>query len=182
MKSLRFVSLSVLMLLGLTLLGACSEAASKPTAAPAAALSKFALTKDPGAAIGVVAAKQKGAVDRIVVQGRVHNITKGFAVMKLMDTALDYCGQTNKEDKCPTPWDYCCDSRDTQIANSLLVEVRGADGRPLPTPSLPNMRLCDLVKVLGKLIVDEHGNPILLADGLFQVERPQLPDYVKWPQ
>ena len=46
---------------------------------------------------------------------------------------------------------------------------------------MPGTRLCDLVKVTGELVVDDNGNPVLVADGLFQVERPELPDYVKWP-
>ncbi|MCB9876006.1 MAG: hypothetical protein H6835_00250 [Planctomycetes bacterium] len=168
------------------LLGACSQDsgdrdAGQPTA-PAAELAKFTLTADPGEALGVVAAKHQGEAEQVVVEGRVHDITKGFAMLKLMDTGLDYCGQVNKEDNCPTPWDYCCDSKDDRLANSLLVELRGADGRPIATASLPELRLCDLIKVRGALQKDAQGNPVLVASGVFRVERPQLPDYVEWPQ
>ena len=53
---------------------------------------------------------------------------------------------------------------------------------PLATPSLPNTRLLDHVKVTGELTKDEYGNLVLLADGIYRIERPNLPDYVKWPQ
>ncbi len=167
----------------LPLLAACSQEPAGPDAPPASdALARFVVTADPGPALGVVAAKQKGAQQRVVVEGRVHDVTKGFAILKLMDASLDYCGQIDKSDTCPTPWDYCCDSKEDRLANSLLVEMRGPDGRPLTTPSLPNLRLCDLAKVTGELVEDEHGNLVLVADGLYRAERPELPDYVRWPQ
>lgn len=167
----------------LAVLAACSKQALETTDAPAAtATAKFELSADPGAATSVVKAKADGAKDHVVVEGRIYDITKGFAVLKLMDMELDYCGEVNKEDTCPTPWDYCCDQKEVRLAHSLLVEARGEDGTPLMTPTLPGLRLCDQVKVAGKLVVDEHGNHLLVASGWYRVERPTLPDYVKWPQ
>lgn len=173
----------VLCLSLLSLITACSAKENGPkTEPPSAAAQKDALATDPGPAIDVDTAKANGPADKVIVEGRVCDITKGFAVMKLMDGKLDYCGEINKEDNCPTPWDYCCDSKDERVAHSLLVEVRDAAGKPLATPSLPKMRLVDKVKVTGKIIKDEHGNLVLLADGLYHVERPSLPDYIKWPE
>ena len=165
-------------------LAACGSevVADRASLPPSPEVAKVALSTDPGDALSVTAAKQKGATKMVVVEGRVRDITKGFAVMKLMDASLEYCGEVNKEDQCKTPWDYCCESSDTQLANSLLVEVRGADGQPLATPSLPATRLLDRVKVRGELRKTEHGNWVLVANGLFQVERPGIPDYVKWPE
>ena len=152
------------------------------TQPPSAAAAKLALASDPGAALSVVDAKKQGPKDAVVVAGRVHDITKGVSVLKLMDKSLDYCGEIDKTDRCPTPWDYCCDTPDDRAANSLLVEFRNADGEPIATPALPNTRLCDHVKVRGKMVKDEHGNLVLLGDGIFQVQRPNLPDNIKWPQ
>ena len=160
---------------------ACStEAEPAPQATEAAA--KLVLSQDPGDAFGVVAARQKTVGERMTVQGRVHEMTKGFAMFVLMDESLEYCGQVDKSDKCETPWDYCCESKDTLASSRLLVEFRGEDGRPLPTPVVPETRLTDLLKVTGTLTEDEHGSIVLVADGLFRVERPNLPDYVHWPQ
>jgi hypothetical protein len=100
----------------------------------------------------------------------------------MMDFAMPYCGETNKEDPCATPWDYCCEDKKHVNANSLVVELQGADGKAIATPSLPDLRLLDGVKVTGKLVQDEHGNHLLLATGLFRTQRPTVGAYVKWPQ
>jgi hypothetical protein len=157
-----------------------------PTGAPAstdvaAAVQKLVLAADPGEAQAVQAAKAAGARDRAVVFGRIANIVPGYAVFTLMDTSLPYCGETNTEDGCKTPWDYCCENTATRTANALLVEARDADGKPLQTPMLPDLRLLDAVKVTGRLTKDEHGNQVLLADGLFRTGRPTLPDDLHWP-
>ena len=152
-----------------------------PPATPSAATAALALGAEPKGAIAVAAAKQRGPADSIVVTGRVANIVKGYAVFTLMDLAIPYCGETNKEDNCKTPWDYCCESTETRTKNALLVEARSADGKPLATPAL-GLQLVDRVAVTGKLTKDEHGNFVLLASGWFRQERPQLPADVRWPQ
>lgn len=153
-----------------------------PAVVPAApALAKLALAQKPAGAIAVVEAKKAGAADACVVAGRVANLVPGFAVFTLMDTSLPYCGEKNKEDGCKTPWDYCCDSAETRTANSLLVEVRDANGKPI-AGSLGDLRLLDAVTVAGKLTKDEHGNHVLLATGWFRDARPELPADLRWPQ
>jgi len=166
-----------------TLSSACSEANNGPPpvdASPEA--QKLALSADPGVALAVAKAKADGPKDDIIVEGRLYDITKGYAVMRIMDLKMDYCGEINKEDKCPTPWDYCCDTREDIAAGSLMVEARNASGKPIKTPALPNLRLLDKVKVKGKLTKDDHGNFVLLASGMFRSDRPNAPDYVKWPE
>jgi hypothetical protein len=151
-------------------------------AGPVPEVAALMLAKEPAGAIGVVAAKGKGAADQVVVTGRVASLVPGYAVMKLMDLSLPYCGEVNKEDKCKTPWDWCCDTAATQTANSMLVEARDASGKPLATPSLGDVRLLDHVTATGKLVRDEHGNFTLVATGWHRVARPTLPDHVQWPQ
>jgi hypothetical protein len=156
--------------------------ASAPKAqAPTAAVAALMLKAEPANAIGVVAAKAKAPAEQVTVTGRIQDITTGYAVLKLMDLALPYCGEKNKEEQCRTPWDYCCE-KPQMAANSLLVESRGADGKPVASPSLGDLRLLDRITVTGKLERDEHGNYVLLASGWWKNERPSLPDYVKWPQ
>lgn len=171
----------------LTLLAACGgDTPAQPRAADtggtADAAAGFALASDPGDALTVVEAKQAGPSDAVlVVQGRVQDITKGFGIVKLMDTALKYCGEVHAEG-CKTPWDYCCDTPEAHRVHELLVEFRGQDGMPVETNGLPRTRLLDLLKVRGKMSKDEHGNLVFVADGLWQVERPTLPDGLNWPQ
>jgi hypothetical protein len=175
----RFLFLSVL-----SLLAACGgDAPTEPQPTPTAdAAAAFALAADPGAAITVLEAKDKGPGDAtLVVQGRIQDITKGFAIVKLMDTELKYCGEVHAEG-CKTPWDYCCDTAEAHREHELLVEFRGPDGMPVETAGLPDTRLLDLMKVRGKMTENEHGSLVLVADGLWQVERPELPDGLNWPQ
>jgi hypothetical protein len=168
------------------LLAACGtkEPGTAPAGAgaPSAAVAALSLRDAPPGAIGVNDAKAKGPAEQVAVTGRVASIVKGYAAMTLMDLSLPYCGEVNKEDKCKTPWDWCCDTAATRTANAMVVEARGADGKPLATPSLGDLRLLDQVTVKGNLVKDEHGVFTLLATGWHRDARPQLPDYVKWPQ
>ncbi|MBZ0151408.1 MAG: hypothetical protein K8J09_07735 [Planctomycetes bacterium] len=157
----------------LLLLAACGGA--KPAPEPAAGNGP-----DLGPALGVIAAKQAGPGDTIVVSGRVSKFVSGFAMFTVMDTALPFCGEHSLEDKCETPWDYCCEKKETVVANALLVEFRGPDGKPLPATRLGDLRLLDRVSVRGKLVQGE-GGLVLVADEMSRTQRPLLPDHVKWP-
>lgn len=175
----RFLFFSVL-----TLLAACGG--DKPAEPEQTGIedagAAFALHADPGAAITVLEAKEKGPGDEtLVVQARIQDLTKDFAVLKLMDTALKYCGEVHAEG-CKTPWDFCCDPPEAHREHELLVEFRGDDGMPVETAGLPNTRLLDLVKVRGKMTKNEHSSLVFAADGYWQVERPKLPDGLKWPE
>lgn len=166
------------------ILAACgAKAPGIPTPPPAApALAAFVLAADPGEALDVVAAKLGGPAAKVTVQGRLAEITRGVAAFRLVDFELPYCGEKAKEDTCKTPWDYCCEDSKTIVANTMVVELRDAAGKPIASPSLPDLRLLDAVKVTGELVKDEMGNFTLLAKGYFRSARPQLPDGLNWPQ
>jgi hypothetical protein len=165
-------------------LAACKGERQAPTTPPAAAagLETFVLQAPPGQGLEVLAAKQAGNADKVVVQGRVANIVKGYAAFTLMDSKLPYCGESNPEDKCKTPWDYCCEKPATRTQNAMVIELRDPSGKPIATPALPELRLLDVVTVVGKLTVDADGNAILAASGYYRQARPELPSYVRWPQ
>jgi len=168
----------------LALVVACGCEEKKPVKkaeAPAAGLDKFAMAQDPGPSISVLEAKQSDA-DEVVVEGRVQEIVKGFASFKLIDKSLDYCGAGGSEDdKCPTPWDYCCTPQPEIVAATLLVEVRD-NSKIVKTQEIPGLRLLDLVVVKGKRVKDEHGNVTLLATGWYKRERPKLREGLSWPE
>jgi hypothetical protein len=155
--------------------------ASGSTKMVADAVQKLVRTADPGTAEDIKAAKQAGARDTVTVTGRIYEIVPGKAAFRIMDLSVAYCGEKKKEN-CPTPWDYCCESATTRNASSVLVEARGADGAPIATDALPDMRLLDVVKVTGKLVADEHGNHTVVATGLFRGARPNLPADLDWPK
>ena len=170
-------SLSLLMLLA-----SCGQAEPTNTANPDNPTNALVIDVDPGKATTVVKAKSNGPSEGIIIEGRIFDITKGFALMKMMDLSMDYCGQLNKEETCPTPWDFCCDKQDDITAHSVLVKAVDASGETIEADSLANLRLLDEIKVKGELIKDDYGNLVLLATGWFRVERPDLPNYIKWPE
>jgi hypothetical protein len=180
---MRILSVCLLSWVALTACGGSGPSRAAP-AVPSAAVNALIRSAEPAGAIGIAAAKQRGPTEAIVVTGRVAGVIKGLAAFTLMDLAIPYCGETSKDDgcaKCPTPWDYCCEPAAVRTANSLLVEARGVDGKPLVSPAI-GVQVVDRVAVSGKLTKDEHGNFVLLADGWFRQERPQLPDNVRWPE
>lgn len=173
---------STLLLSALVVFAACSGE-KPPPAAPSAspAVAALMLATAPSGAIPVLAAKQAGAADKVTVTGRIHSIVKGAAAFTLMDPSLAYCGEKHAEG-CKTPWDYCCETKATRVQSQLAIEARGADGQPLPTPSLGDLRLLDRISVTGKLVNDEHGNLVLIASGWFREQRPTLVDGLRWPE
>jgi hypothetical protein len=163
------------------LLSACGKEAAKPTAAPPVPPVDLKLAADPGEALSVLEAKEKGSGEEVVVEGRISNIVKGRVIFNLVDEDLYYCGKGGVEDKCKTPWDYCCVDAGERADGTLVVEARGADGDALKG-SLPGLRLLDLVAVKGKVEKDEHGNVAVVATGWFMRDRPKLPDGLHWPE
>lgn len=151
-------------------------------AAPAAAASRFALGKDPGAALSVDEARKGAPKDGVVVVGRVRDLTPGFAAFTLVDVSLDYCGGgKDTMDGCPTPWDYCCIPAEDVAAKTIPVAVK-EKGDVAAAPALPELRRLDLVAVTGRLVKDEKGDVSLEATGWFRRERPVFGDHVKFPE
>jgi hypothetical protein len=166
----------------LATVGCGAETTAPPAAnAPSAAAQALRLAADPGTAVGVAAAKAAGPAAKVVVSGRIASTVPGHFVLRLVDTSLPFCGETNPEDKCKTPWDYCCEPPTKLAEHTLLVEARSG-GKPVATPALPDLRLLDLVKVTGEMTKDEHGNHVLVATGVFRQERPKVADDLRWPQ
>lgn len=163
------------------LLGCSSADGGAETASPSAAAQRLVLAADPGEARSVVATKVTHPEGRIVVEGRVANVTPGVAALELMDTTLTYCGQEDAGNTCPTPWDYCHEWGPRRTAHGMRVEARDADGALVQTPTLADLRLLDRIKVVGRL-AESEGSLVLLAEGYWRVERPELPGHVTWPQ
>ena len=74
------------------------------------------------------------ATGEVVVYGRVGGRVKPFvdhaAVFLLADTSMKSCDQLHG-DACTTPWDYCCEPRDSLTAKTATIQILGDDGKPL---------------------------------------------------
>ena len=179
MKNTTLFALSILVF-GVA---ACGDDAKKEQ--PKATLpsaTAYKLADDPGGddEFGVYDARAEAPIESAVVVGRVAEMTKGFAAFRLVDAALDYCGQKRK-DECATPWDYCCEAPDKLKAATISVQLVGANGKIVKLDWGDDLRPCDLVALEGKVTKDEHGNVTVVATKFFRSERPKFNWEVRWP-
>lgn len=153
--------------------------ASSSPAAGAAAVS-YVLKADVPGTIPVMQALEGTEGQEVAVAGRLQKKVKGRALFYLTDASIPYCGEGKEKCGCKTPWDYCCELKSMKTG-TIVVELRGADGKPAAVADL-GLRELDMVAVKGTLAKGEGGRMMLLAkDGWFVRERPELSD-VKWPQ
>ena len=121
-------------------LAACdggNGAPAAPKAGAAAALPAGLVVHGPVEGPGVGAAKSGAkAGQSITVVGRIggseNPFVAGRAVFTIVDPVLKSCADGGDPDHCETPWDYCCESRESLKRNIATIEISGADGRPLP--------------------------------------------------
>jgi hypothetical protein len=64
------------------------------------------------------------------IGGRAEPFVKGAAVFLLADTSMKACNELHG-DACKTPWDYCCEPRESLASKILTIQIVGPDGRPL---------------------------------------------------
>ena len=74
--------------------------------------------------------------DVVVMAGRIGGSKKPFvngrAVFTIADLSLSMCSEISG-DRCPTPWDFCCEERKSLIAKMATVEFVDSAGKPLAT-------------------------------------------------
>lgn len=131
--------LAIIALCGLApfVLTACDKPApsADSVSAVAPAPAAWLLTSAPAEALTVAEIKPTAAEGDVVVLrarigGRKDPITPGAGVFVVMDPALPSCDQI-PGDKCPSPWDYCCEPRESINANSATVQLVDAEGNPI---------------------------------------------------
>jgi hypothetical protein len=179
--TVRSISSVFCLLLATSLLGGCGDDPPADTGGggKASATRSFLTEEDPADAVSVFDAKEKEAGTEVAVYGRVREVTHGFAAFTMIDEEIEYCGQADPEDDhCPTPWDYCCIAKDTQVAASLPVEFRDAKGEPVEAEQ-PDLKRLDLVAIRGRLEKTDSGGLVLVTTtGWYRRERPKLGDHV----
>jgi predicted hotdog family 3-hydroxylacyl-ACP dehydratase len=117
-------------------LPACGRTETAPTTPPAAILpAGLFIETEPADAVPVHTAKQSAREgERIVIRGRIGGTREPFvagrAVMTIVDPGLPTCDE-RADDDCPTPWDYCCETRADIVASAATVQVSGDNGGPL---------------------------------------------------
>ena len=146
----------------------------QPTAADASALPQdLFLDKAPEGAVELAAAKKSVKPgDEIVVRGRIAGqeepIADNRAILTLLDAAVTTCDEL-PGDTCPTPWDACCEPRDSLQASTATIQIVDASGRPLKT----GLRGINGIEPLKELVVvgtvkdgSDANNLVINATGI----------------
>ncbi|MCE7974377.1 MAG: hypothetical protein DYG92_08680 [Leptolyngbya sp. PLA1] len=135
--------------------------------------SGFFLASAPADARDVSEARKAGGMkvgDQVVLRGRVGGsktpFVAGRAVFTLMGRGLKACNE-NPDDRCSQPWDYCCESRDDIMANSVTVQAVDAKGQVLRTDMKGRRGLRELseVVVVGKIASTDGKGIVVNATG-----------------
>ena len=76
----------------------------------------------------------------------------GAAVFLLADASMKSCDELHG-DGCRTPWDYCCEPRESLAAKIATIQIIDADGRPLRMSLTGRHGLAPLaeITVLGEI-------------------------------
>jgi hypothetical protein len=110
--------------------------------------------------------------DVVVLRGRVGGSREPFvpgrAVLTIVGRGLGACSDT-PGDSCATPWDYCCETREDILANSVTVQVVEEKGRVLRTDLKGRRGLKELadVVVVGKVATSDARAVVVNATGLW---------------
>src|SRR5688572_703401 len=148
---------------------------AQPTAESAAALpSNLFLTKAPDGAIELAAAKKSAKPgDEVIVRGRVAGqmepLAPNRAILTLLDGSVKTCEQV-PGDGCKTPWDACCEPRESLQANTATIQIVDADGKPLKTTlrGAHGIEPLKEVTVVGKVKDSGGANTLVIdATGLY---------------
>lgn len=176
---LRFWAAAALACLGMVFAGceqkdaATKTPADAPAKAAVAALPPdlFVLTPPEGArGVGAVKADADATGDVVIhgrLGGRKEPFVDGFAVFLLADVSMSPCGAESDNPCCATPWDYCCEPRESLAAKTATIQVVGANGKPLRTSLEGQHGLKPLkeVTVAGKVAQrDDAGTLVINAN------------------
>jgi len=162
-----------LVIAGLLVLAGCGDA-SKPATPEGGTGPKVSLpeglfvTQAPDSAKDVTAAKQDAKPgEMIVVRGRIGGkqpFVKGRAALTLYDPALVACDEM-PDHGCPTPWDFCCEKKESHVDNTASIQVLGPDGKVLAADLEGASGLAPLDLLVVEGTVDSTSqSPVLIVN------------------
>lgn len=163
------------------LLASCGKkesttAAPTATSAPSADLQAvFAASPKGEAKLIHVARNTAKPGDEITLSGRVIGTESPFvggrAAFTLGDpTILKACNE-NPDDKCETPWDSCCNTKEEKLVALATVQVVGADGRVLKQEieGVNGLKKLGTVTVTGKVAEGSSKDSLVVNATAIQV-------------
>jgi len=150
----RLASIVLIPAVAALMLG-CSKTPPSDAAKADGAPASWLLTSAPADPATLSEAKATAVEgDMITIRGRIGGrntpIAPDSAVFTIVDLSLPFCGQMDAEDGCKTPWDYCCETKDTITAHSATIQLVDAKGNPIETnPIDAGLHALDEVIVVG---------------------------------
>lgn len=139
----------------------------------------FFIASAPAGARDVSEARKAGGLkvgDPVVLRGRVGGgaspFVSGRAVFTLMGRGLKACNE-NPDDRCKQPWDYCCETHDDIVANSVTVQVADAKGQVLRTDLKGRRGIRELAElvIVGKVSSAEGKALVVNATAMYVAPR-----------
>lgn len=106
--------------------------------------------------------------DEVVLRGRVGGskdpFVAGRAMFTLVGRGLKACNE-NADDKCRRPWDYCCETKEAILANSVSVQFVDDKGQVLRTDMKGRRGLAELsdVVIVGKVAAADRKAVVVNA-------------------
>ncbi len=157
------------------LLGACGEGEAAVGSGGASGESAWVLVSEPAGSISVAELKASAVEgDEVVLRGRIGGRMRPMSadspVFTVVDLGLAHCGQI-PGDGCSTPWDYCCETPETMVANTATIQLVDAAGRALgASPAEHGFAPLDEVVVVGVVGARPGGGVLTVrATGVHRV-------------
>jgi len=110
--------------------------------------------------------------DAVVMRGRVGGseepFVEGRAVFTLVGSGLKACSD-KADDKCKTPWDYCCDTPADIAKHSATVQVVDAAGAPIKASIKGQNGIKELseLTIAGKVVQANEKVVIIAASAIY---------------
>jgi len=171
----RWPALAPVLLAGALLAGCNREEGTSNSPAdakgPSAEGAKYLLTAEPAGAKPVKEVRHRAKDgDEVVIVGHIGGHkgpwVEGRASFLIVDPSIKPCPP---DEGCPTPWDCCCEPRETLLKAVATVKVVDGQGQTLPVDArqLLGLKESQTVVVHGRAKRDEQGNLVVLADSLY---------------
>ena len=123
--------------------------------------------------------------DRVAVIGRIGGSRAPFvssrAIFTIVDQSMKSCLETDEEEHCPRPWDYCCEEKKELAKSMASIEINDANGKPLALAleSEGTFKPLMLIAVEGTLQSTEGGSFVVRAEHVYKVPNDPLASKIK---
>lgn len=169
----RFLVLSLIFVLALIIEHSASQNLAyalttgprkNPTSVAALLPRDLFLKHPPRNAVEVQAARETvGQGASIVLSGRIGGVPSPFArnraLFLLADRKLPLC-----KEGCATPWDYCCETKQTILSNLATIQISDENGRPLKVDIRGVNGLAPAVEIIVKGTVVQRTKNVFVVD------------------